>query len=543
MKSKLISLALAMGAFILAACRINHGLVDSPLPSGPGLTPDESFNIVQGYYLFDAFCEHGPLLFTPAGAREVFGADGYLPDHPPLGRFMLGLAHELTSWLVDGDIPVAFNVPAARLGSCFAFAMTVLLLTEFTRRRYGLPTAIAAAVALMIMPRVVGHARLASLETMTSLAWLATFVPLWAWWTSTKPPTNKQCLIGGALLGVLLITKIQGVLVPPLVVAWAIWKFRQHAIRPLAVWGLTGLLVCFVGWPWLWLDPLGHLGTYLGKASVQTNEHVRPTLYVWYLNYRYTDKLAPWHYPFLITIVTVPLVVLMGFVARLIHRRLDNVEQFVLASALWPLIVFALPGTPVYDGSRLFLVIMQAVAVFSARGAVFVLSSQKRFARVTAWIVVLGLSVWSFSKCLSPFSLETYSLATMNGAGAQKIGMDSSYWVSGLNGDFWKQVPEGSTVYVAPVSHQFQLNDLQQLVPIVSARQIRLKPFLYDPEKQRGLILLNHRLADLPPLLREVPEGADVIAEVKSEGVVIARLIDTTKHTWLKRSSWPEDQR
>ncbi|MEO1983915.1 MAG: hypothetical protein ABGZ24_25665, partial [Fuerstiella sp.] len=82
MKSILISVLFAVVAFFLAAARINHGLIDSSLPSGPGLTLDESFNIGQGIYVLEAFLHHGPLLFTPSVAEEVFGDPVYLPDFP-----------------------------------------------------------------------------------------------------------------------------------------------------------------------------------------------------------------------------------------------------------------------------------------------------------------------------------------------------------------------------------------------------------------------------------------------------------------------------
>ena len=119
------------------------------------------------------------------------------------------------------------------------------------------------------------------------------------------------------------------------------------------------------------------------------------------------------------------------------------------------------------------------------------------------------------------------------------LGLESSYWSDGLNGDFWKQVPANSTVYVAPVSHQFQLSDLRQLVPVVRKRNIRLLPFEYDPQEQRGLVLLNHRLADLRPDLRKVPPGAKIVAESRYCGIVLARLIDTTDGTWSELDDWP----
>lgn len=537
-KQILISTAVTLSAFLLAASRIDNGLVDSPLPAGPGLTLDESFNIVQGYYLFDAFLEHGPMLYTPSVAKTVFGSEHYLADHPLLGRCLLGAAHGCLSWLIPGGASDGFNVPAARLGSCLAFAATVLLLFEFTRRQYGLFTAALTATALMIMPRVVGHARLASLETATSLAWLAAWVPLWTWWTGKEPPTVKQTVISGFLFGLLMLTKVQGILVPPLVVIWSLWQFRQRAFQPLLLWGAVAGLVFFLGWPWLWLDPIGNTLTWLGTASE------RQPLYVWYLGNRFLDKAVPWHYPFVTTALTIPLAVLICLLLRLFQRQFSDVEKLVLASVAWPLIVFAIPGTPVYDGSRLFLVIMPGIAVLAGRGVSRCLEtnsrqeSRKRVALLCLPALAAVISVFSV---LHPFAINSYSLVVGRAAGARALGMESCYWSDGLNGDFWKQVPENSTVYVAPVSHQFQLNNINHFVPIVASRNIQLKPFLYDPQKQRGLILLIHRLADLSPTLRTNPEGAPVIAESRLEGVTLCRLIDTSNATWARIPPWQEE--
>lgn len=550
MKTAKISFLLAVAAFLLAASRINPGLIDSSLPAGPGLTLDESFNIGQGVYMFESFLDHGPLLFTPTGAEEVFGARGYLPDHPPLARFMLGAAHQLTSWAIPGAEDSMLNVPAARLGSCFFLALTVLLLTEFVRRRYGMATAIWTAVAFMLMPRVIGHARIAAQETTTTFFWLLAVVPLLSWWTEDRAPSTKRCLIAGILFGLLLASKIQGVFLPPLIVVWSLYRFQWKAIRPLAIWGVTGFVVFFVLWPWLWLDPVAHLKQYIIKTSE------RPTLYVWYLGERFADKAVPFHYPFVILLATTPFAIMVSFVARLCQRAFDRVEWLALGTLLFPLFVFALPGTPIYDSVRLFLVVMPMLAFLSARGLIQLVaclsknkpqdsgkstpSPQRK--RVCVGVLCLLMAVVSVSRFSlhQPYCLEEYSL-TVGGTrtAVEVLGLECSYWAEGINGDFWKQVPENSTVFVAPVSHQFQLQDLQQLVPIVQQRNIKLESFLYEPTKQRGLLLLLHRLADLPPGLRQVPPGAKVVAEATYRGVVMARLVDTSETDWSAFDGWP----
>ncbi|MEZ6061926.1 MAG: glycosyltransferase family 39 protein [Planctomycetaceae bacterium] len=548
-------MTLAAVAFLLAASRINHGLVDSSLPAGPGVTLDEPINVSHGIYLFDALLQHGPLLLTPSAAQDVFGDEQYMADYPPLGRLCLGAAHEATAWLISGAEASPLNIPAARLASCMAFAATVLLLTEFARRRYGVGTAVAAAVFLMLMPRVVGHARLASLETLTSLAWLAALVPILAWWTADKPPTTRQAAVSGLFLGLLLLTKIQAILFPPMLCIWALWRYRTRAIRPVVLWGIVGGAVFFVGWPWLWLAPWENTLAYFVQASK------RLTLYTWYFGHRFTDKAVPWHFSFVMTAVTVPLAVFVPIGWRVLTRRpeFDRDDLLLSLSVVWPMIVFAIPGTPVYDGTRLYLVIMPPLSLLAGRSivrTVQVLQTSLKRTTSDANPLVTRTGAGLAAACLlliaadlvlatpvpGPCAVDFYNVAgrAIQSASPTSPPLEAGYWADALNGNFWNQVPENSTVMVAPVSHQFQLPDWEQCVPVVRQRNIRLVPFTYDVN-QRGLLLLVHRLADLRPSLRSVPDGAEVLAEVTSNGTVLARLIDTTSASWTEVADWPKD--
>ena len=92
-------------ALLLSAVMINHGLTDSILPAAAGLTVDESFNIDQGIYLSQALGQHGPLILTPETGIAVFR--NYLPDHPPLVRLQIGLAHDLFGWLIPAIVTIS----------------------------------------------------------------------------------------------------------------------------------------------------------------------------------------------------------------------------------------------------------------------------------------------------------------------------------------------------------------------------------------------------------------------------------------------------
>ena len=527
-----ISIVSFFAALLLSSMLVDHGTVNGRL-RGPGLTIDESFNIQQGVYLVDALVQHGPLIFSPSGAQEVFGSPEYLPDHPPMGRIVLGAAHYLACWCIAGSESTAYNVPAARLGSCLAFAMTVLLVTEFCWRRYSWPSAVCVAILMISTPGLIGHARLAALESATHLAWVVALLPPLAWWTDSRPPSTLRACLSGVFWGLLLLTKVQGILLPPIVFLWAVWQFRWQSLRPLVCWTICGGGMFLLAWPWLWLDPIHHLQQYLGRTSD------RPTLYCWYFGERFADKQVPWHYPFVMTLFALPVGTLLCLLARFRRTRPDSIDQLLALSIAVPLIVFALPGTPVYDGNRLFLIVMPAIIVLAGRE--FCRFDDRKQGTnepsrsplprtIVHWqAAVLGLlALQPFgSPIFSPYAISQYGPLAGGSNGAAWMGMESSYWSDGLNSSFWEQVPENSTVFVAPVSHQFQLQDIMSLVPIVQQRNIRLVPYEYDPARQEGLLVLIHRLADLRPELRVVPPGATVIAEARLENVILARLIDT----------------
>ncbi len=542
--------ALVMGllAFLLSASRVNHGLVDSPLPAGPGLTTDEGINVRQSVFLFEAFERHGPMMMLPGSSEQVYGDDGYLPDHVPLGRFLLGAFHELTSWSIGGAELSHYNVPAARLASCWAFGTTVFLVVMFCCRRYNVATGILAAVLLILMPRVIGHSRIASLETLTTLAWFAALFPLLNWWTSARPPRPTHAAVSGVLWGVLMLVKIQAIFLPPVITLFAFARFQLRAFIPLSIMAVTGLAIFYCGWPWLWLDPVENGSSYL----MSTTE--RLTVNNWYLAHRLDDKATPWHYPAAMLAMTIPVHALCGFALRLTRRKLDSTEWLLLLSALVPVVVFSVPGVPVYDGVRLFLFVMPAIAILSARGIVSLLSPH--FARNNSDVATVGaggrkvpaaVAIFICVLCLADAALTVPQLGPFAADAwnnirrlipSQPEQFEACYWGDALNGDFWKQVPEGSTVAVAPVLHGVLLQDMESMIPVIRERRIKLEPYYYRPAEQRGLVLLIHRLADLPPQLRQPPENRDPLVEVQSDDRILAQLIDTSKTTWQEKPQW-----
>ena len=544
----------------------------SHLPQGPGITLDESFNVQMGVYLVESLKNYGLGILDPQSVQEVFGNPAYNPDHPPLGRMWLGVFHEISRAVAPveteasgncGDNP--FVTIHARAGSAVAFALTVLLVGVFAARRWGSLAGVTSSISLAVMPRLFGHAHLASLETFMGLTWTVAILGTIHFWarrdesnpdddptseltvvSKSEPPGDKAAILCGLFIGLALLTKMQAVLLPPLLTVWAFWHWRLSAFRPLAISGSTTAVVFVIGWPWLWLDLPGHLTEYFGRTTG------RVSLNVWYLGQVFKDVEAPWHYPWVMTLVTVPVGILLLTAVGLwgARRRFlsDPIPSLIIGSIIAPLVLFSLPGVAVYDGARLFLVAFPGIALLAGFGV----------SRLRAWLVarkwphkpmlgiVLATQVVGIVST-TPYCLSYYNLAVGGTPGAERLGFEVSYWGDSFSRKFVFKlvdaIPDGTIVKVAPVLHQFQLPEIERQVPILArgntptGRRVWLiaadNPL--EPYRDRGLsagvgsssipaeyLAVFNRRADAPsPKLLE-DAGWELVNSETCQGVMVS---------------------
>lgn len=505
---------------------------------GPGLTIDEIFNVDVGVRIADRVLA-GDVTGTIREGRT-------LPDHPPLGRLWLGLFHEVVLLIAPPRGEHApLVVAAARFGSAVAFGILVWLIGFSTARWFGNPAGWGAAVALLLMPRVFGHAHLAALETVLNLTYVLAIVSVAHNWSHDKPPTLRTAAICGLWLGLALLTKIQAIFIPIPIAAWALINWRHKALLPLLVWGLVGLVVFFSGWPWLWLDPVGNLLKYLGHASE------RSSIQVWYWGQAFADRNVPWHYPWVMFATTVPLGLhtlgIWGVITRRraaipptregeapaepqslpasipnqplqttnpgelcpvragtphprppTHGPRISPQCLLLANVLFPLIMFSLPGIAVYDGERLFLIVYPLWAIFIGKGFLagwqWLTQRLPQTGAMTVLVVFLGvqsLGLWQFAPCW---------LSYYNIGGSSKLGLQPTYWGDSVTRELWQQavktLPPNSNLDVQPVLHQFQLPAWESQCPLLRAKGIKLRP--YDPTAPSKYLLVFYRREYLP---------------------------------------------
>ncbi|MBX3452563.1 MAG: glycosyltransferase family 39 protein [Planctomycetaceae bacterium] len=531
---RVLALALVVGGYLVAT--LDPGGSYPSRPAGPGLTIDETFNVQQGVYLVELWRQYGIWTFDPGNAKDLFGNEMHLPDHPPLGRAWLGVFHHLTWWLSPPRQPDGpFVTACARTGSVIAFVLTLLLVGAWGRRLAGPGAGLFAALAYASLPRAVGHSEIAALESILNLTWLvalATVAGLAA--RESAPPRMRFAAAAGVTLGLALLTKIQAIFLGPIVVLWWLVRWRARGLASLAVWGITGWMVFFLGWPWLWIDPVNHIARYLGRTVD------RATLHVYYLGQVWPDTGVPWHYPLVMLAATTPVLILgtaLGAAIRFWRmprtdsdmRGSGEVALLALAIAV-PLAIFSMPGVAVYDGIRLFLVVLPPLAILSGAGLAWLEEwLTNRVGRKRAVPAIWGLlvcssfwTIWSW-----PFGLSAYGEMTGGPPGASWMGLEQDYWSTGIDRtlleETTRRLPEGSTVAVAPVLHQFQTDEMLLQSPILRGHRIQLASWS-EINHARVPLLVFERRADLSPEVLASLSRRPVLAETVRFGVRLAAL-------------------
>ncbi len=422
--------------------------------TGPGITWDEPAYVAGGYQY---------VLWLRRPRIETI--DQYWVvnhEHPPAAKLVYGVLASLEA----GHTLLALLT--ARIGAALLFTILAGLTYAFTARYFGRPTGALAGLSLVLMPRVFGHGHLAGLDMPVSLACLAVVAAF-----ARIESGRRWAVLAGALWGVALLTKLNAIFLPVLLIPWAMWVFHKKAAGPCLLFLATGAVVFFLGWPWLWPQPVERTLNYaLDKAErLEPNGLHRPdrptSVPVHYLGRTYHDRPAPWHYPLVLTLVTVPagLLVFAGIGCRAAWKARTRVEVLVLGGGLLHLLVFVIPSVPKYDGVRLFLPAFPFIACLAGIGAAGVWRWRGRAGQgivCAVFVLAAGMLVWTH-----PHELAYYNGLVGWAPGARALGFETTYWGGTINARVMAEVnelcPEGSTLAVWPPYMHMAKDELDAL--------------------------------------------------------------------------------
>ncbi|WP_337174706.1 glycosyltransferase family 39 protein [Paludisphaera sp.] len=489
---------------------------------GPGLTIDEPLDVRPGRDYVALLARAGLGFLDPANVDRLFRDNA---EHPPLGRWLLGIASKafepFEAWLFGPD-PTGLYVLSGRVAPALAFAALVALVAAESSRRWGAIAGIAAAWSLVAMPRLFAHAHLAALDTFIAFFWTLALLAAARAVDSRRP--LPAMLAAGLLWGLALLTKIHAWFLPPLVLAWALTRLKPaRAVAVVSAWFVAGVATFLIGWPWLWHDTVARWSAYLGTGVN------RASILVLYFDRVWKDVDLPWHYPWLYFAATVPLLLQACGVAGLARgwrgRREDPFPALLAGSILLFLALFS-TRVPVYDGERLFLPAFPAWAMLIGLGfsRAWARWGGRRAGRFALAALMLAQGYGTVS--MHPFGLSYYNALTGGLAGADRLGLEATYWGDAVDrvllDELARRVSPGEIVALAPTLYP------GQGIATTTAPLVRRESVIRDEDAAGSAdwVLVSRRRAYLPAaLLSRIESGeGELVAARSRQGVNLAEL-------------------
>jgi 4-amino-4-deoxy-L-arabinose transferase-like glycosyltransferase len=370
---------------------------------------------------------------------EMWDWDHYHNPHPPIYKEAMAL----TWWATKG---VVGHLTAYRLASALLFAGLVALAFRWGAAAWGGIAGLGAALSILLMPRLFGHAHFGATETPLMAFWLAASAA--GWWAIERKGRAGWVLVGLAW-GLAAGTKFTGLLAIMPLAAWGLWRDPRATLRGLPLAALVGVVLFCALNPMIWFDP----GLFVGRwfwESLHRGAYAPISTY--YLGRVYTFSV-PWHHVFVITAAVTPLgiLALSGFGAVAGLRRVDPLAVLCAASVafLWALML--LPGAPRHDGVRQFVVLFPFLGMLAGYGL------DRAWRRVVGWarglILVLAFVPAAVQLAwVHPYSLAYYSEIVGGVRGAHALGFETTYWMDAYSGPVldWmnRELPRDARIWV-----------------------------------------------------------------------------------------------
>lgn len=370
-------------------------------------------------------------------SKEVIESYWYANcQHPPLPKLVAGLSHLLLHKISNLDEIIAYR--AGNLIWVILLFFSVYLLTKHIYNNDH-KKALFSAISVLFLPRIFAHAHLVELD-----------LPLASLWTFTlyaflKGLDNwKWSILCGISFGFALLTKLTAwfMLIPILIYSqiYARGKYTNNLFSML----FLGIPLFILFWPWLWHDMPTKLVDYFAFFFL-----MKSPLKTFYFGKAYSQ--TPFHYPFFITLVTIPASFLVLFLLGYTQEPKRTDHKLLIFNIIFLLVFFSLPGTLVIDGERYFLPVFPLLLVYSGAGFDFltkVLSfrvspfsalfseiqiqqlDKTKYRLLPVCILILlvylpiAVSLWKLHPCqLSYFNELIFGIK-----GAHRLGLETTYW-------------------------------------------------------------------------------------------------------------------
>lgn len=371
--------ALLIAAVVTGALSLTH--------RGTGYVRDEGiyFQASRSYAAWVDKLLHDPASAMTRKVRDRHFAPNH--EHPALMKTLGGIS---ARWL--GSAPAKDGQPsregrmaegaAMRLPAQILAGLATGLLFVAGFRRAGVLAGLLAGGTFILLPRVWFNAGLHAFDVPVAALILAVVL-------AYRRAQNSVgwSIAAGVLLGIAIAVKHNALFVGPLlalhhVLQLTVDRLRHGRVAPRSTWFPLPLvsmmvlapLVAWACWPWMWADPAVRLQEYVTFHSQHSWYNME------YLGLNHNQPPMPRSYPWVMTLATVPSVVLVtSIVGLFVQGRIDVLAPTTTKAspdasasfwrprpdvlpardallyglfALFPIALISLPSTPIFGGTK-----------------------------------------------------------------------------------------------------------------------------------------------------------------------------------------------
>ncbi|MBN1656711.1 MAG: glycosyltransferase family 39 protein [Deltaproteobacteria bacterium] len=406
-------------------------------------------------------------------------------EHPPLFKSLFSfsyLAHR--AWGVFSHDSLSY-----RFFGMLSAGLLLWLIYIFGARSIGRSAGLFASLGFALMPRLFYHAHLAAFDVPIALM---TTLVIYAYWRALT--SLAWTLLLGVIFGMALATKHNSWVLPAIFAIHFSWvtvvelRARKNgegkSLGLVPYWLISMLFIgpaIFIGsWPWLWTDTWPRIVEYVAFHA----HHVYYNMA--YFGVNYFRPPFPISYPWVMTLFTVPLATLMLCVAGLAlklrpllsylfaRKRAFSVRDatgdprqttlLFIGSMLAPLVLIALPSTPIFGGTKHWLTAYPFVALFAGVGFDRVsealanrLPKKNALAAPLICLALLLAPAVVETEHSHPFALSHYGFAAGFVPGSADLGMNRQYWgyTTGSLVDFFnRRLHPGESVWLCDTTYK-----------------------------------------------------------------------------------------
>lgn len=392
------------------------------------------------------------------GITATFGGPGptdHNREHPPLMKTMFGLSKRL----LHDRLGVASTVTAYRAPTALMHGLLVMIVFAWAAAVWGFAEGLLAALLTLALPRALFHAGLAAFDGPIATLWVAT---LYCYWRALTRWT--WAIVAGVVWGLALATKHNALLLPLVIAPHFVVVVGADAIgrgAGLAAWGralwgrlylppaliVLGPVTLVALWPWLWLEPVGHVRAWL-------EFHLRHVHYNFeYLGDNWNHPPFPWHVAVVTTALTVPAATLAaallgvatqvrGWWRRRAAERGAEPGLLLALSVAASMGPFFLGSTPIFGAEKHWEAAIPSLCIAAGVGAVWA-ARWAAAALVERWptrarvleraaVAVVGgalvVSAGAETLHARPYALTSYNAVAGGAPGGADLGMNRQFW-------------------------------------------------------------------------------------------------------------------